>query len=78
MVGNSDQRWLSLAIEQLLNNAVKYTKEGGILIQIKPGEIRIQDTGIGILKEDVPRLLNMDLQVIMVVFSKNQQVLDSI
>ena len=53
---NSDQRWLSLAIEQLLNNAVKYTKEGGILIQIKPGEIRIQDTGIGILKEDVPRL----------------------
>lgn len=53
---NSDQRWLSLAIEQLLNNAVKYTKEGGILIQIQPGEIRIQDTGIGILKEDVPRL----------------------
>ncbi|MEG2505578.1 MAG: sensor histidine kinase, partial [Carnobacterium sp.] len=53
---NSDQRWLSLAVEQLLNNAVKYTKEGGILIKIKTGELIIQDSGIGILKEDLPRL----------------------
>ncbi|MCT3101351.1 sensor histidine kinase [Lactococcus lactis] len=53
---NSDQRWLSLAVEQLLNNAVKYTKEGGILIKIKTGELIIQDSGIGILKEDLTRL----------------------
>ncbi|QDK71709.1 sensor histidine kinase [Lactococcus protaetiae] len=52
----SDQRWLSLAIEQLLNNAVKYTKEGGILVQIEPGKFSIKDTGIGILSEDIPRL----------------------
>lgn len=52
----SDQRWLSLAIEQLLNNAVKYTKEGGILVQIESGKFSIKDTGIGILSEDIPRL----------------------
>ncbi|AYG00779.1 sensor histidine kinase [Lactococcus allomyrinae] len=52
----SDQRWLSLAIEQLLNNAVKYTKEGGILVQIEQGKFSIKDTGIGILSEDIPRL----------------------
>ncbi|WP_313308852.1 sensor histidine kinase [Lactococcus taiwanensis] len=55
-VVTSDQRWLTLAIEQLLNNAVKYTNSGGIFIQIEPGKLEIRDTGIGILKEDIPRL----------------------
>lgn len=52
----SDPKWLSLAIEQLINNAVKYTKTGGILIQISPGKLVMKDTGIGILAEDIPRL----------------------
>lgn len=52
----SDKRWLSLALEQFVNNAVKYTKSGGVTIAIKPGRIQIRDTGIGILKEDLPRL----------------------
>ena len=52
----SDRKWLSLAIEQLINNAVKYTKKGGISITFAPGKLVIQDTGIGILAEDLPRL----------------------
>lgn len=52
----TDQRWMSIALEQLLNNAVKYTKSGGIIIEIEEGQLTIRDSGIGILPEDVPRL----------------------
>ncbi|MFC4652022.1 sensor histidine kinase [Lactococcus nasutitermitis] len=52
----SDKRWFSLGLEQLINNAVKYTKTGSVTLHISPEEIIIQDTGIGILAEDLPRL----------------------
>lgn len=52
----TDLRWLSLALEQIINNAVKYTKTGGVTVKIKKGEILFQDTGIGILSEDLPRI----------------------
>ena len=52
----TDQRWFELALEQIVNNAVKYTSKGGLTIEIEPGQISIQDTGIGILAEDLPRL----------------------
>ncbi|MBB5887376.1 hypothetical protein HNQ37_000246 [Lactovum miscens] len=52
----SDGRWLSLALEQLLNNAVKYTTSGSIKIQMTEGELQLSDTGIGIMSEDLPRL----------------------
>ena len=51
----SDRKWLSVAIEQLINNAVKYTKTGGVTIQFDDN-MTIKDTGIGILPEDLPRL----------------------
>lgn len=52
----SDKKWLSFAISQVLDNAIKYSKNGGhIVIQLNKG-IVIQDTGIGILPEDLPRL----------------------
>lgn len=53
---STDKRWFELALEQFINNAVKYTKTGGVTIVIEPGRIDIQDTGIGILAEDLPRL----------------------
>ncbi|GAB2021587.1 sensor histidine kinase [Pseudolactococcus yaeyamensis] len=51
----SDRKWLSVAIEQLINNAVKYTKTGSVTIQFADN-MTIIDTGIGILPEDLPRL----------------------
>ncbi len=52
----TDKRWFELALEQFINNAVKYTKTGGLTIMISPGKIQFADTGIGILPEDLPRL----------------------
>ncbi|GBG95940.1 sensor histidine kinase [Lactococcus termiticola] len=52
----TDRRWLTIALEQLVNNAVKYTDKGGLIVRISEGEIRLIDTGRGILPEDVPRL----------------------
>ncbi|MDE7478109.1 MAG: sensor histidine kinase [Lachnospiraceae bacterium] len=80
----TDQKWLGFVIDQLLSNAIKYTKEGGITIQVihtTPSEtdnlnletagiqkhwhdkkqdetihIIIEDTGIGISAEDLPRV----------------------
>ncbi|MCR5720082.1 MAG: sensor histidine kinase [Lachnospiraceae bacterium] len=52
-----DEKWLSFVIEQILSNALKYTKEGGVTIY-KRGEstLVIEDTGIGIREEDIPRV----------------------
>ena len=53
----SDDKWLSFVIEQVLSNAVKYTKKGGIKVYMdEPGILCIEDTGIGISAEDLPRI----------------------
>ena len=53
----SDEKWLSFVIEQVISNAVKYTKTGGIRIYMKEaGILCIEDTGIGISAEDLPRV----------------------
>lgn len=52
----TDRKWFSLAIEQLLNNAIKYTDEGSLTISIEENKIILSDTGIGILPEDLPRI----------------------
>lgn len=86
----TDQKWLGFVIDQLLSNAVKYTKQGGVTIQVLGAEqkhtgygrtqgttemqqhwdgqkctgadaeesvhITIEDTGIGISAEDLPRV----------------------
>ena len=52
----TDRKWFSLAIEQLLNNAIKYTNEGSLTISIEENKIILSDTGIGILPEDLPRI----------------------
>ncbi len=54
----TDEKWLSFLIEQILSNALKYTKEGGkITIGMESkGTLAISDTGIGIAPEDLPRI----------------------
>lgn len=55
----TDRKWLGFVIGQILSNALKYTKTGGISIFMSPkvpGTLVIQDTGIGIRKEDLPRV----------------------
>lgn len=52
----SDEKWLVFVLEQLLSNALKYTKKGTIRIYGENGFLYIEDTGIGIAPEDLPRI----------------------
>jgi len=79
----TDKKWFGFVMDQLLSNAIKYTKQGSITIQVTkiqtapdtetddsaqhwyhkedapPVEsvcISIEDTGIGIRAEDLPRI----------------------
>lgn len=53
----TDEKWLSFVIEQVLSNALKYTPSGSISITMEPGNrLCIRDTGIGIAREDLPRI----------------------
>ena len=53
----TDEKWLSFVLEQLLSNALKYTREGSIRIAMDaPGILTVSDTGIGIAPEDLPRI----------------------
>ncbi len=53
----TDDKWLSFVIEQILSNALKYTREGGVSIYCEePQTLCIADTGIGIAPEDLPRI----------------------
>ena len=52
----TDEKWLVFVLEQLLSNALKYTKKGSIRIYGKDGFLSIEDTGIGITAEDLPRI----------------------
>jgi len=55
----TDSKWLSFIIEQIISNAVKYTQEGSVHIYMdEPGILCIEDTGIGIVKEDLPRIFD--------------------
>ena len=53
----SDKKWLSFAFEQILGNSVKYTSTGGeIIIETCENKLIIEDNGMGIKEEDLPRI----------------------
>ncbi len=55
----TDEKWLVFVIEQLLSNAIKYTNKGKISIySLEDKKLVIEDTGIGISKEDIPRIFD--------------------
>lgn len=56
----TDEKWFGFCIGQLLSNSVKYTKKGCISIRAeekgKSVVLCVEDTGIGIRPEDLPRI----------------------
>lgn len=52
----TDAKWLGFVVEQLLSNAIKYTPKGSISIYMKENFLVIEDTGIGVRAEDLPRI----------------------
>ena len=55
----TDEKWLGFVLEQVLTNAVKYTRKGKISIYLDPEKEKtlvVEDTGMGIRPEDLPRI----------------------
>lgn len=56
----TDEKWLGFCIGQLISNSVKYTRHGCITIrareEMESVVLCIEDTGIGIRPEDLPRI----------------------
>lgn len=52
----SDRRWLLFILEQIVSNAIKYTMSGGIRVYMQNRQLVIEDSGIGIRPEDLPRI----------------------
>lgn len=56
LIVNCDRKWLSFIIAQILDNALKYTNKGFIKIYQHNDSIVIEDTGIGIAREELNKL----------------------
>ncbi|MEG2134611.1 MAG: sensor histidine kinase [Clostridia bacterium] len=53
----TDEKWLQFVLEQLLSNALKYTRKGAVSIYLSGAlALAIRDTGIGIAPEDLARV----------------------
>lgn len=56
----TDSKWFAFILEQILSNAIKYTQKGIIQIYARQEPegtyLTIEDTGIGIKKEDIKRV----------------------
>jgi signal transduction histidine kinase len=65
----TDDEKLKAVIQNLVNNAIKFTEQGVVTITVRhlaePNEVefKITDTGIGIPKENVDSIFNMFQQV---------------
>ncbi len=54
----TDEKWLCFIIEQLLGNALKYTHAGTVTIRADNLTLTVEDTGVGIKPEDLPRIFD--------------------
>ena len=56
----TDSKWCMVVIEQLLSNAIKYTKNGTVSITFSEKEnyLEIKDNGIGIKDSDLPKIFD--------------------
>ena len=54
----TDEKWLAFGIEQLISNSIKYTGAGGVSIYVEGSRLYIEDTGVGIDEEDLPRIFD--------------------
>ncbi|MEQ3346832.1 sensor histidine kinase [Peptoniphilus senegalensis] len=54
----TDAKWFSFLLEQIISNAIKYTHNGRVAIYLKKDELVIEDNGIGIMAEDLPRIFD--------------------
>lgn len=53
----TDEKWFVFVLKQLISNALKYTKQGSVNIKFdRENTLIIEDTGIGIIPEDLPRI----------------------
>lgn len=55
----TDRKWIEIVFDQIISNALKYTRRGSISIyrdENNPYRIVVEDTGIGISPEDLPRV----------------------
>jgi CheY-like chemotaxis protein/anti-sigma regulatory factor (Ser/Thr protein kinase) len=67
----TDRRWLTQAVVNLVNNAIKYTDQGKVEVRIgceadaSPARLKIavEDTGVGIAPQDVERIFETFTQV---------------
>ncbi|OXE90020.1 ATP-binding protein, partial [Staphylococcus aureus] len=56
----TDAQWVSIMIEQILNNALKYARGKDIWIEFDASEqsLIIKDNGVGISKADIPKIFD--------------------
>ncbi len=55
----TDEKWIVFVLEQILSNSLKYTNSGEISIymdEVHQDTLVVEDTGIGIEPEDLPRV----------------------
>lgn len=52
----TDEKWLGFALEQVISNAVKYSRNGSVEIYSENGILTVEDHGTGIAREDMPRI----------------------
>lgn len=52
----SDEKWLQLVVEQVISNAVKYAPGGHVIVRREGENLLVQDDGVGIAVEDLPRI----------------------